>query len=95
MIDGRHIPLPEAPHPPKTPMALACSVGSGKRWTMRLSAEGMVRAPAAEGMDDQCEGKNEKQVSHPFHSELEGRGVLFFDERNPRRGKERRGLKYQ
>ena len=38
-----------APDPPNSAMAMACSLGSGKRWMMRLVAAGIVRlAPNAE-----------------------------------------------
>lgn len=35
-----------APEPPKRPIARACSRGSGKRWTRRFIAEGIVSAAA-------------------------------------------------
>jgi hypothetical protein len=40
--------FPIDPHAPNAPMARACSAGSGKMITSRVSAEGMVRAAAGE-----------------------------------------------
>src|ERR1700761_720845 len=34
---------------PKTPIARACSAGCGKRWTIKVSADGIVIAPATIG----------------------------------------------
>jgi hypothetical protein len=36
--------LPTAPQPPKMPIARACSAGSGKMPTSKVSADGIVRA---------------------------------------------------
>jgi hypothetical protein len=47
----KHVPLPTAPDPPKAPIAMACSLGSGKKRMIRPKAEGIVKEAPVENIE--------------------------------------------